>query len=250
MQVAATPTRIARPTFARQGYMVISAERLTAAYASTETRDSIVSRNIAGSPSTGTSSGTSSDVGVAFLGSAYQSWSALPRLAYDHFVVDGLSLGISFVYASRSDTDDTEFADDGRTSTQTTSPRRSAWLVNSRVGYGVALSNVIGFWGRVGFTFVSNTEDRVTTQSDPTTGAVTTSTSKISTTTPWLVVEPLFVLSPIDHFGIVLGPFLDLGLGGSWNAESTFALSSGSQKVEGKFNQTSFGLTLGIAGWF
>jgi len=177
--ITAVPPRVSRTTFARQGYMVISAERLTVAYASKETFDSTLERNLAGSASTIRSSSSSSDIGVAFLGSAYSPWSALPRLAYDHFVLDGLSLGVSFVYASRSDSESARFEELGQSATQDTSPTRSAWLANGRVGYAMVFSEVFGFWGRVGFTFVSTTDERHTTQSNAT-GGSTPSSSKVT----------------------------------------------------------------------
>lgn len=250
--VAPTPAPSKNPnsTFARQGYFVIGAERLTAAYQSKASFHSSRTINLGGTRTPETVDGSTNQITVAFLGSAGGSWSVVPRFGLDLFVLDRLSLGMSLAYVSRagSSTSTATVGQSGSSSSASSTvdtPGTSGWIVSPRVGYAVMLNDNIGFWGRAGFTYINFTLTQQQPQTDPTTGTTRTVVTTTEGSLPALALEPLFLFSPVDHFGIVMGPFLDLALGGSVSFEST-----GQPKVDQEEKQTSYGVTLGIAGWF
>jgi len=81
---------------------------------------------------------------------------------------------------------------------------------------------------------------------NPTAVPPTTSTSTVSGF--GLNLEPMFVLSPTDHFGIVLGPVVDIPLSGSSSRELSPSTTPAPPDDKVKF--TNYGLTVGILGYF
>ncbi len=106
----------------------------------------------------------------------------VPRLAFDFFVVERLSVGGAIAYASLSDDDDDD-ADDP-----------STFLFAPRVGYALPLGRVFTFWPRGGITL--HDYDGIDE------GGVA------------LTAEAMFVASPTPHFGFAFGPVLDFSLTG------------------------------------
>jgi hypothetical protein len=112
----------------------------------------------------------------------------VPRLGFDYFLADSLSLGGSIGYASYSWEDD---PGDGE-------GEGSAFILSPRVGYLWNLNNWASFWIRGGFTYHS----------------VSVGDDDDGEHAFALTVEPTFVLSPKPHWGFTLGPTLDLAFTG------------------------------------
>ncbi len=109
----------------------------------------------------------------------------LPRVGFDYFVIDSLSVGGALAYAQSEDDDDpnNEF---------------SIFLLAPRVGYVWMFSEVVGFWLRGGFTYHSI--DR-----DP---------GGIDENALALTGEGMFVITPTPNFGFIVGPTFDLSFTG------------------------------------
>ncbi len=104
----------------------------------------------------------------------------VPRVAFDYFVIDSLSVGGALGYASYGDDFDYE-----------------EFLLAPRVGYAFMFSDVIGLWLRGGFTYHSL---------DPDPGG---SESGMAFT-----AEAMFIVAPTPHFGIIFGPTFDIDFTG------------------------------------
>jgi hypothetical protein len=144
----------------------------------------------------------------------------VPRLSFDIFVIDQLSVGGSISYATyNGDIDPGDEEVD-----------YSAFLFAPRVGYLWNLSEVFGFWLRGGVTYHSSDAEArgrfFAADSDEHGFAFT--------------VEPVFTISPVEHFAFVAGGFFDIDFTG--------------ESDRGNFDRDrryrSFGLQFGLLGWF
>lgn len=133
----------------------------------------------------------------------------LPRLAFDFFVIDGLSVGGSLGYASTSGHVEWEQRVPNQPLTSTDLANVSMFVLAPRAGYALMFSHVIGIWPRMGFTYVRGGSDWRNPPPPPNPGKNETSV--------WLLnlnVDAMLVLSPVPHFAFTLGPVLDIGLTG------------------------------------
>jgi hypothetical protein len=163
---------------------------------------------------------------VSLFGSASGATTNVPRLGLDFFVTEGVSVGGSFIYLSRSSELETD-ADTTDLGTET------AWAIHPRVGYAFALDETFSVWPRLGITYFSFSSE------DPENDSTTT-VSGLD-----LTGEIMFGISPMSHFAILIGPYLDLGLSGTAEVEP----ASGSS-TESDARLTSFGLAVSIVGYY
>lgn len=109
----------------------------------------------------------------------------IPRVGFDYFIIDSLSLGGSLGYASSNVESGNNDQDN------------EAFIFAPRVGYAIMFTPVIGFWPRGGFTYHSTDDDPGGDDS----GMAFTA-------------EAMFILAPVPHFGILFGPTLDIDFTG------------------------------------
>lgn len=162
-------------TFGNAGEIAISAERLLG-YASTswkmklkglpDPKDSVSHLNL-----------------LVNAGTDERTYSA-PRIAFDYFVTNGLSLG-------------------GAVGLSATSGDQSYqhFQLNPRVGYNYMFGSVVGVWPRVGMTY----------QEQKIAGA------KIALLA--VSVDVALVIVPLEHVALTLGPTFDGGIVGKINPE-------------------------------
>jgi hypothetical protein len=167
----------------------------------------------------------SASAGALSLG---PSASTIPRLALDFFVTEGFSVGGSFIYMRFSG----EVETDAATNDQ---PTQTEIVFHPRLGYSFIIDETFAIWPRAGITW-----SRGAIEFD-TAGGGTTENSLSSFQ---LSADVPVVISPMEHFAILIGPYLDLGL----SATATTDDGTNSQDTDGKV--TSYGLTTGIAGYF
>lgn len=134
--------------------------------------------------------------GLGWHGRGYSTPFEIPRLAFDVFVIDSLSIGGAIGWASYDyeDDDDRDFNDE-----------YSAFIFSPRVGYVIMFSDVFGFWPRGGFTYHSADDDEDGFSDDDESGFAFTA-------------EAAFVVTPVEHFGFWFGPTLDIDLSGEAEA--------------------------------
>jgi hypothetical protein len=117
----------------------------------------------------------------------------VPRLAFDYFIIDRLSIGGAFGYASFSSS-----TDDGDGDVDV-----NMLIFAPRVGYVWNLNNWASFWLRGGFTY-------------NTVGGDAAEENALAFT-----AEPTFLLSWADRWGFTLGPTVDITLTGSRDVGTT-----------------------------
>lgn len=224
----ALPAQSEKPAdnIGNQGQFVIGAERITALSFDTLTT------NYPASP-LGTPGGTSTQktTGIALLGNSVgmggATQSSMPRLGFDYFVIDGLSLGMAVTYAHLSGK--TEYT--GQPTIDHGS--QDVFLFAPRVGYALQFGDTFSLWPRAGITYTNGNISTPASSGNPSTS---TSTHYVD-----LTLEPLVGISPFSHFVILGGPYFDIGLGGA-------SKQSGSSPSVGK-KATSLGVTFGIAAY-
>lgn len=136
----------------------------------------------------------------------------VPRLAFDFFVTDGLSLGGALGFATYDDDDGGQLED------------YSEFVFAPRVGYVWMFSRVAGFWLRGGLTYHS--------------ASLSGDTGEYGLA---FTAEPTFVIAPVDHFGFTVGLSADLDMVGEWQDEDA--------DIDVDRSYRSFGLQLGMIGW-
>jgi hypothetical protein len=195
---------LAQQTFGPQGTAAFSGDRLFGMY-----WGSVELETGAGDAETDYSS-----FGFAWQGPAHVGPYTVPRLAFDYFVIDSLSIGGSIAYATYEIDPPGPGEGEG-----------SAFIFAPRVGYVWMFSDVIGFWLRGGFTYHSFDDEGIF-PSDENGFAFT--------------ADPMFVITPTDHFGFVLGPVIDFTISGERETPA------GDIDV----NYANFGIAMGPMGWF
>jgi hypothetical protein len=106
----------------------------------------------------------------------------VPRVGFDYFVIDRLSVGGSLGYASLNPDEGDDI---------------SAFLFAPRVGYAHAFSRVVAIWPRGGFTYHSG------------------QLGNFEASGFALSLECPFTFSPTEHFAFHVGPTFDVDLSGS-----------------------------------
>lgn len=145
---------------------------------------------------------------------------AAPRLTFDGFVTDGISLGGTLGVTSQSVEIDPPVGmnQDG--------PSETAVIVGGRIGYGHMFSDTVGIWPKLGLTyFTDSLEDD--------------DGDEIDISGLALSADVMLVIAPVPHFGFTIGPVLDLGLTGSTEIGTTDVDTT----------VTDVGLLAGLAGW-
>lgn len=121
-------------------------------------------------------------------------------------------------------------------------------LFGPRVGYIFGFSNAFYLWARGGITYARSSTSSETT--DATTGKVTAS-ADTTTSIVALSLDPMFVVTPVNRFGIMFGPVFDVGLSASTKTEST-VVSGSSSKTDSTtqdFSPLNIGLQFGLVGY-
>jgi hypothetical protein len=119
-------------------------------------------------------------------------------------------------------------------------------LLHPRLGYSFILDETFAIWPRAGITWTQTS----TTQSNDTidiNGNPVTYEVDLTETTLDLTLEANLVISPMEHFAFLVGPFLDLGLSGEEKRETT---EPGVPDQEADRKLTAYGLQVGVAGYF
>jgi hypothetical protein len=173
--------------------------------------------------------------GSSAFGNPFIPSTNVPRLAVDFFVAEGLSLGGSFSYVSDALTRERTGRGGG------TDVTIRSILFHPRLGYAAPIDETFSIWPRAGVTYVSVTiEDDDGDESSIRTWAVTG--------------ELMFGISPMSHFAILVGPFVDYGFGGEVEQERTISGGAGApsvtETVTEDIKMRTYGLAVSIVGYY
>ncbi len=152
---------------------------------------------------------------------------AVPRLGFDFFVTDGLTLGTAVGYYSAAGTYKHEQVGQPRDTGDL--PDISALAFAPRAGYLFRLGSHAAVWPRIGLTYVTETEKRPG-NNDSTVNLLQTD------------FEALLVLAPMSHFAIEIGPVLDVPASGSIDTTTNGVGQPGTD-----LSWLTFGITAGLA---
>lgn len=148
-----------------------------------------------------------------------------PRIAFDYFVTDGISLGGSVGYSSISTSNDVSSSTAGVSLSGLDNTLRG-WIVSPRVGYGYAFNDNVGIWPRLGFTYVGLSGSSGSTDLKQHFFA--------------LSAEVPLVFTPAPHTMLTIAPTVDWGFSGS----------TGTSGNSVDMTAIALGLHAGLGVWF
>jgi hypothetical protein len=149
---------------------------------------------------------------------------AIPRVGFDYFIIDGLSLGGSITVLSYSNNDSTPRNQDFSVTN---------FLIAPRVGYAYMFGDVVGIWPRGGLSYVHGSYDPDWAEAD-----------RSSHYFAFEVDVPL-IIAPVKNFGITVGPLFDVTFGGSQTDRRRIA-----PEQTRDASLVLFGLSAGLMGIF
>jgi len=117
-------------------------------------------------------------------------------------------------------------------------------LISPRIGYSIVVDETIAVWPRAGITYANLSIEQ--TQTDPTSGAEATATTSISNLA--LSLDVPLVISPIENFALLIGPFVDFGVSGTRSQELDPSPAVSAPDEDSKL--TTIGLSFGVAGYY
>jgi hypothetical protein len=158
---------------------------------------------------------------------------SVPRVGFDYFVIDKLSVGGSLMFLTQSGEHEEE--DPGQTTTNDL-PSSTLFVFAPRVGYALMFNDTIGFWPRGGFTYYNASTDV----------ELAGATTEYSENGLAFSLEALFLIAPIPHFGFTVGPTLDLALTGGLETKPPAPAAT----TEEDRSITDIGIHAGVAVWF
>lgn len=162
------------------------------------------------------------------------SFSSIPRLALDFPIGDRWTLGLTAGILGSTGSE--RLTIDGTEQPEISFPDVFTVQGGPRVGYALPLGDGVTFWPRVGGTY---SLQRVF-------GAAG---ARQTLQAYQLSLEPTFVFSPVRNVGILLHPFVDLGLAGS--SKSSFVITGlPTQSSKGSFHAHAVGVSAGLVAFF
>ena len=152
----------------------------------------------------------------------------IPRFGLDYAFMDHWTLGGDVLLWTTLSRGTNTTAPNG-VSMSGNSPKETLFGLAPRIGYVLPISDQLSFWPRAGFSF-----------------AETNIGGGDTTVSQWAIdLEPLLVFSPAQHFGLTVGPVVDIPLTGSFTETTQNGMS---QSVT---NANFYvGLTAGMIGYF
>lgn len=215
--------------FGAKGHFIISADRLSPLISYTRVR-------AAGNNQGDYNTTSTTSMSLLWSGQA-QDFYDIPRIGLDYVIAPKVTLG-GAIFGTLPMSSSEERTQNGVTDTRD-STRVSAFGIGARIGYVIPLTPTVSFWPRGGLSYARVTSTSVDPQ------GVTQGSDTVSQ--PALNLEPLFVIQPAPHFGIVVGPVVDLPLAGSEHTE--LQAMGGTLSFDTDTSQLHLGITVGLLGW-
>jgi hypothetical protein len=174
------------------------------------------------------------------LGVDSHSPSALPRLALDYVVYQGLTVGGSVMLSTRG----MSLSGSGQKPAAPPSANDDGMTLfgGVRGGYAYAFDSTFAIWPRLGlsYAYMTSRNELIDPQSGKSSGSY-----EVRSGLSALNLEVLFAVSPIEHIVVLAGPYLDVGLGGSYTA-----LQESTEFDKRSANLTSLGVLVHACGYY
>jgi hypothetical protein len=228
---AVTPALAQDAGFGRTGQVILSAERLFGlSFKSYTIEDG----------TTGDKQTTSrTDISLLWPSMTVDTISpyTIPHLAADFVVISGLTVGGSVGFGRSTGTLKNEPVN--APTAERDADTITLFTFAPRIGYALAITPQIAFWPRAGVTYYS-----INAQGTNAVGVTRNDTIKGF----GVNLEPMFVFSPVPHFGFTAGPVVDLPLSGSESVDRTPATTPNPPADKVRFR--NWGLAVGVLGYF
>jgi len=238
------------------GGLAISGERLAGVFAvDSETDVNGTVQFGPGAPTTTVTRNENNATAIALLGNADEVGpAAIPRLALDVFVHPHITVGGSFMYFTNSGDSRAEGTQDppgpGGPSdldiTETDTSSRTL-IFSPRAGAGLMFTDMIGLWGRAGFSYAKQTEEVTARTIDPGDGSTETTETTTDFSLFSLPLDVLLLIRPVEAFAFGVGPFLEIPLSGDFELDQTGA--GPDIAADGDTSAWSYGLTVSVIGF-
>jgi hypothetical protein len=160
-----------------------------------------------------------------------------PQLGLDYILGPGITVGGSLGYLHRGSSRETTT---GAMTTSRDLPSGHAILFHPRVGFALPLTPLFGLWLRGGVTYFTASSEQ--------TNVMGTVITNVTVNGFALTLDPNLVITPLPHFGVTVGPMLDLPLAGTLTAEQRQGAMSTSTDTSVKV--TNYGLAAGLLVYF
>lgn len=231
--------------FGDQGQFIFGADRLFGLFAYTSNSFTVSNTNNT-TTVTGTDMAFFGGLNAVSLGAAgagtvtagNPTFYNLPRLGFDYTIIKGLTLGgeaIAF------------FTLGGSTSQGAASqanPGGNAFGIAPRVGYIFSINDVFAIWPRGGLSYYTA---NYSAQSVPFNRCNNTANANLF----GLDIDPVFTISPAQHFAFMAGPTLDWGFTGGASASTPQTPDcSRTTNTSFSYQAVNFALNAGLLGWF
>ena len=227
--------------FGSKGGFVIGAERLTGVFI---TSGSSELDGTIGAPLMAPFTFDSDDSSTTFalLGNGLEAEpAAIPRLGFDYFIIDALSVGGAITYASKSENSERQTATGMFANTEDVETKNTMLTLSPRAGYALMFSKLFGFWGRGGISYTSATGDtEVTTENGR-------EDTEFSASLLTLAADAQLIITPIDHVAIGVGAQLDIPLTGSLEVTDPEPALT---QMDGDLSILTFGISAGMMMYF
>jgi hypothetical protein len=214
----ATTTASAEP-LGTKGQFILSAERIFPLFSYTSVKD-----------------GPDSDhwTTMSLLADPFQrTFYNVPRFAFDYAVIDHLTIGGALM-ASFDLSHGHDHTNNQGIVTSGDSDKVTMFGIAPRVGYVLNITDTFAFWPRGGFAYYTATDS-------PPAPLSSENTHQLA-----LNLEPVFAWLPVEHFGFVFGPVVDVPLTGAHEVRN----DPNGITVSQDYAQFHIGITAGLLGYF
>lgn len=195
-----------RQGFGDTGQFIVGADRLVPLLSYSETWTGHLGNLGAGETGETT---TSSQTALSFFWGATspgETFFTVPRIGFDYVLAPHFTIGgemALFATTGASQSTEHDQANGVSTTTPGAPTTRTLFGIAPRVGYILRLTNLFGLWLRGGLSFY--------TESDTTNVGANVSSGSNQFA---MDLEPQFVITPLPHIGLTMGPTLDVPLFG------------------------------------
>lgn len=230
--LAATASAAAEPVndLGTRGQVILSADRLSPLFSYSRIK----------TDQGGGDSNTTSVSSFSLLWSGtLQDFYDIPRAGVDYVLAPNITIGGSLfltlpITSTRSSTQNgTTTSRDGTT--------QNAIGLGARGGYILPLAHKVSLWARGGLSY---TREGSTSTNNNGNNQQSVSISQFA-----LNLEGLFVIEVTQHFGLQLGPVIDVPLSGTEHSEATNQQGM-TVSQDNSSSQFHIGITAGLLGWF
>jgi hypothetical protein len=234
----------------QQGNFIVSADRLVPLFSFTN----VSQEEPTADPNVSKVSNSNSVTSLSLLGGYAPAYSndgtplpffTAPRVGFDYVIVPSVTLGgelIFFTTLGGHTSSETDFKN-GTTMTNTSDAGNLLMFgIAPRGGYILELSDLFSLWLRGGVSFY--TASYKTTEGNPNNQITrTASTNQFA-----IDLDPQFVITPMQHFGITVGPSVDIPIAGGHS--TTTEMPGASSTVSNSSSIFYLGVTAGMLVWF